>query len=120
MLSIFTETIGKLDMITEFIQEIPKAELHIHIEGSLEPEFMLTLAERNQIKLPFASGEEVRQAYQFKNLQSFLDLYYLGSMVLLTEQDFYDLTWAYLEKIARQNVRNTEIFFDPQTHTDRN
>ncbi len=120
MLSIFTETIGKLDMITEFIQEIPKAELHIHIEGSLEPEFMLTLAERNQIKLPFASGEEVRQAYQFKNLQSFLDLYYLGSMVLLTEQDFYDLTWAYLEKIARQNVRHTEIFFDPQTHTDRN
>ncbi|WP_199313897.1 adenosine deaminase [Planktothrix sp. FACHB-1365] len=106
-------------MITEFIQQIPKAELHIHIEGSLEPEFMLNLAERNQIKLPFASVEEIRQAYQFNHLQSFLDLYYLGSRVLLTEQDFYDLTWAYLEKVACQNVRHTEIFFDPQTHTQR-
>lgn len=106
-------------MITEFIQQIPKAELHIHIEGSLEPEFMLNLAERNQIKLPFASVEEIRQAYQFNHLQSFLDLYYLGSRVLLTEQDFYDLTWAYLEKVACQNVQHTEIFFDPQTHTQR-
>ncbi|WP_228041549.1 adenosine deaminase [Planktothrix mougeotii] len=106
-------------MITEFIQQIPKAELHIHIEGSLEPEFMLNFAERNQIKLPFASVEEIQQAYQFKDLQSFLDLYYLGSRVLLTEQDFYDLTWAYLEKVACQNVRHTEIFFDPQTHTQR-
>ncbi|MBD2480573.1 adenosine deaminase [Planktothrix sp. FACHB-1365] len=105
--------------MTEFIQQIPKAELHIHIEGSLEPEFMLNLAERNQIKLPFASVEEIRQAYQFNHLQSFLDLYYLGSRVLLTEQDFYDLTWAYLEKVACQNVRHTEIFFDPQTHTQR-
>ncbi|CAD5927953.1 Adenine deaminase [Planktothrix tepida] len=106
-------------MITEFIQQIPKAELHIHIEGSLEPEFMLNLAERNQIKLPFTSVEEIRQAYQFNHLQSFLDLYYLGSRVLLTEQDFYDLTWAYLEKVACQNIRHTEIFFDPQTHTQR-
>ncbi|MBE9143715.1 adenosine deaminase [Planktothrix mougeotii LEGE 06226] len=105
--------------MTEFIQQIPKAELHIHIEGSLEPEFMLNFAERNQIKLPFASVEEIQQAYQFKDLQSFLDLYYLGSRVLLTEQDFYDLTWAYLEKVACQNVRHTEIFFDPQTHTQR-
>lgn len=106
-------------MIHELIQKLPKAELHIHIEGSLEPELMFTLAERNQIKLPFDSVEAVRQAYQFNNLQSFLDLYYLGSQVLLTEQDFYDLTWKYLEKVASQTVRHTELFFDPQTHTER-
>jgi adenine deaminase len=102
-----------------FIQNIPKAELHIHIEGSLEPELMFALAKRNRITLPYASVEEVQAAYQFQNLQSFLDLYYAGATVLQTEQDFYDLTWAYLERCARQNVRHTEIFFDPQTHTER-
>ncbi len=103
----------------EFIQKLPKAELHLHIEGSLEPEMMFALAQRNQVSLPYQSVEEVRQAYQFHNLQSFLDIYYAGAAVLQTEQDFYDLTWAYLEKSAAQHVRHTEIFFDPQTHTDR-
>ncbi|MGB3311429.1 MAG: adenosine deaminase [Nodosilinea sp.] len=98
---------------------LPKAELHIHIEGSLEPEMMVALAQRNGIALPYDSVEEVRAAYQFENLQSFLDLYYAGAQVLQTEQDFYDLTWAYLQKCAAQNVRHTEIFFDPQTHCDR-
>lgn len=102
-----------------FIQNIPKAELHIHIEGSLEPELMFALAQRNKISLPYASVDAVRAAYQFKNLQSFLDLYYAGAAVLQTEQDFYDLTWAYLERCATENVRHTEIFFDPQTHTER-
>lgn len=106
-------------MINQFIEKIPKAELHIHIEGTLEPELMLILAERNQVKLPFDSVEAVLKAYQFDGLQSFLDLYYLGSQVLLKEQDFYDLTWAYLEKAAEQNIRHTEIFFDLQTHTER-
>ncbi|MGB3138279.1 MAG: adenosine deaminase [Nodosilinea sp.] len=98
---------------------LPKAELHIHIEGSLEPEMMVALSKRNGITLPYDSVEEVRAAYQFENLQSFLDLYYAGAHVLQTEQDFYDLTWAYLEKCAAQHVRHTEIFFDPQTHSDR-
>ncbi|MBD2425490.1 adenosine deaminase [Phormidium sp. FACHB-1136] len=98
---------------------LPKAELHIHIEGSLEPEMMFALAQRNGLSLPYDSVEAVRAAYQFENLQSFLDLYYAGAQVLQTEQDFYDLTWAYLQKCAAQSVRHTEIFFDPQTHTDR-
>ncbi len=98
---------------------LPKAELHIHIEGSLEPELMVALAQRNGIALPYNSVEAVRAAYQFENLQSFLDLYYAGAQVLHTEADFYDLTWAYLQKCAAQGVRHTEIFFDPQTHTDR-
>jgi adenine deaminase len=98
---------------------LPKAELHIHIEGSLEPEMLVALAQRNGIKLPYESVEAVRAAYQFKDLQSFLDLYYAGAQVLQTEQDFYDLTWAYLQKCAAQQVRHTEIFFDPQTHCDR-
>jgi adenosine deaminase len=102
-----------------FIRDIPKAELHIHIEGSLEPELMFALAQRNSISLPYSSVAEVRAAYQFQNLQSFLDLYYAGAAVLQTEQDFYDLTWAYLERCARDNVRHSEIFFDPQTHTER-
>ncbi|GAB4229343.1 MAG: adenosine deaminase [Stanieria sp.] len=102
-----------------FILDLPKAELHLHIEGTLEPELMFSLAERNQIKLPFKSISEVKQAYNFNNLQSFLDIYYQGSNVLQQEQDFYDLTWAYLQKAAQQNVRHTEIFFDPQSHTDR-
>jgi adenosine deaminase len=101
------------------VQTLPKAELHIHIEGSLEPEMMFNLAQRNGVKLPYGSVAEVRNAYQFENLQSFLDLYYAGAQVLQTEQDFYDLTWAYLQKCAQQTVRHTEIFFDPQTHTDR-
>lgn len=98
---------------------LPKAELHIHIEGSLEPEMMFALAQRNGFALPYDSVEAVRAAYQFENLQSFLDLYYAGAQVLQTEQDFYDLTWAYLQKCAVQAVRHSEIFFDPQTHTDR-
>ena len=101
------------------IRDLPKAELHIHIEGSLEPELMFELAARNDVKLPFASVEEVRRAYQFTDLQSFLDIYYEGARVLLEEQDFYDMTWAYLQKAHSQNVRHCEIFFDPQTHTDR-
>lgn len=101
------------------IQTLPKAELHIHIEGSLEPEMMFALAQRNGIQLPYASVAEIKAAYQFENLQTFLDLYYAGAQVLQTEQDFYDLTWAYLQKCAAQSVRRTEIFFDPQTHTDR-
>ena len=102
-----------------FIREIPKAELHLHIEGTLEPELMFALADRNQIALPFNSVEEVRRAYAFANLQSFLDIYYAGAQVLIHEQDFYELTWEYLIKAREQNVFHTEIFFDPQTHTDR-
>ena len=103
----------------EFIQNLPKAELHLHIEGTLEPEMMFELAQRNNIDLPYKSVSEVKEAYNFEDLQSFLDIYYQGSQVLQQEQDFYDLTWAYLQKAASQNVRHTEIFFDPQTHTDR-
>lgn len=102
-----------------FIQDMPKAELHIHIEGSLEPEMMFELAERNGVALRYASAEVARRAYDFGDLQSFLDLYYEGMQVLLHEQDFYDLTRAYLQKVSEQNVRHTEIFFDPQAHTDR-
>ncbi|KEQ18896.1 adenosine deaminase [Endozoicomonas numazuensis] len=101
------------------IDSLPKAELHLHIEGTLEPELMFSLAERNQISLPYKSVDEVKKAYQFSNLQSFLDIYYAGAQVLQTEQDFYDLTWAYLERCKKDNVVHTEIFFDPQTHTDR-
>ncbi|XGV95196.1 MAG: adenosine deaminase [Leptolyngbya sp. BL-A-14] len=102
-----------------WIRDLPKAELHIHIEGSLEPELMFAIAQRNQVSLPYASAAAVRDAYQFSNLQSFLDIYYAAAGVLLYEQDFYDMTWAYLERCAAQNIRHTEIFFDPQTHTDR-
>lgn len=102
-----------------FIRGIPKAELHMHIEGSLEPELMFELARRNDLPLPFSSVEEVRAAYRFSDLQSFLDIYYVGARVLKTEQDFYDMAWAYMQKAHEQNVRHTEIFFDPQTHTDR-
>lgn len=101
------------------IQEIPKAELHIHVEGSLEPELMFQIAERNGVALRFASVEEVRKAYNFRDLQSFLDIYYEGTRVLLHEQDFYDLTWAYLQRVSDQNVRRAEVFFDPQAHTER-
>jgi adenine deaminase len=102
----------------DLIQRIPKVELHMHIEGSLEPELMFEIAARNGIALKYKSVEEVRQAYEFSDLQSFLDIYYAGAQVLRHEQDFYDLTWAYLQKIHSQNVRHTEIFFDPETHTD--
>lgn len=101
------------------IKKIPKAELHLHIEGSLEPELMFELAQRNKIPLRFKSIEEVRAAYAFHNLQSFLDIYYEGAKVLIHERDFYDLTMAYLVKCREDNVVHTEIFFDPQTHTER-
>ncbi|EGR1738072.1 TPA: adenosine deaminase [Vibrio parahaemolyticus] len=102
-----------------FIQGLPKVELHLHIEGSLEPELMFKLAKRNGIDIPYSSPSELREAYQFEDLQSFLDLYYQGANVLRTEQDFYDLTWEYLEHCKADNVIHTEIFFDPQTHTER-
>ena len=103
----------------EFIQSLPKAELHLHIEGSFEPELMFEIAVRNNISIPFNSVEEVKAAYKFNNLQEFLDIYYAGANVLIEEKDFYDLTWAYLTKVASENVKHVEIFFDPQTHTDR-
>jgi len=105
--------------IDSFIDGLPKVELHLHIEGSLEPELMFSLAQRNKVNLPFKSVEEVKKAYNFSNLQDFLDIYYQGMSVLLKEQDFYDLTYAYLERCAANRVIHTEIFFDPQGHTDR-
>jgi len=102
-----------------FINNLPKAELHLHIEGSFEPALMFEIAKRNKIKIPFESVEEIEKAYQFDCLQDFLDIYYQGAQVLIEEQDFYDLTYSYLKKCASQNVRHTEIMFDPQTHTDR-
>ena len=101
------------------IKRLPKCELHIHIEGSLEPELMFALARRNGVRLPFDSIEAVRRAYQFGNLQDFLDIYYQGMAVLLTEQDFYDLAFAYLRRARADNVRHVEMFFDPQGHTSR-
>lgn len=98
---------------------LPKAELHLHIEGTLEPELMFALARRNQVPVPYASVDAVRAAYVFSDLQSFLDIYYTGCAVLIAEQDFYDLAWAYLERASAQGVRHAEIFFDPQTHTGR-
>ena len=103
----------------ELIQALPKAELHVHIEGTFEPELMFAIAQRNQIQIPYQSVEEVKQAYNFHNLQSFLDIYYAGANVLVHEQDFYDLAWAYFEKCAEDKVVHTEMFFDPQTHTER-
>jgi len=105
--------------LKNLIQRIPKAELHLHIEGTLEPEMMLALARRNRIELPYANVDEIRDAYNFSDLQSFLDIYYAGAQVLRETQDFYDLTYAYLERAAEDNVRHVEIFFDPQTHTAR-
>jgi adenosine deaminase len=103
----------------EFLKEIPKAELHIHIEGSLEPEMMFEMAARNGVRLRYDSVRKLREAYDFADLQSFLDLYYEGTQVLLYERDFYDVTWAYLQKASSQGVRHAEIFFDPQAHTER-
>ncbi|MHB0850480.1 adenosine deaminase [Stutzerimonas nitrititolerans] len=103
----------------DWLNALPKAELHLHLEGSLEPELLFSLAERNKIALPWSDVDALRSAYAFGNLQEFLDLYYRGADVLRTEQDFYDLTWTYLQKCEEQNVVHTEPFFDPQTHTDR-
>ncbi|WP_460131739.1 adenosine deaminase [Pseudomonas sp. S1_E04] len=103
----------------DWLNALPKAELHLHLEGSLEPELLFKLAERNKIALPWSDVETLRKAYAFNNLQEFLDLYYKGADVLRTSQDFYDLTWAYLLRCKQQNVIHTEPFFDPQTHTDR-
>ena len=103
----------------DWLNTLPKAELHLHLEGSLEPELLFALAERNQIALPWTDVESLRAAYAFNNLQEFLDLYYQGANVLRSEQDFYDLTWAYLQRCKAQNVIHVEPFFDPQTHTDR-
>ena len=105
--------------ISSLINKIPKAELHLHIEGTFEPELMFEIARRNKIALRFKTVEEVKAAYQFTDLQSFLDIYYESARVLIQEKDFYDLTWAYLLRVSNQNVRHVEIFFDPQTHTDR-
>ena len=107
------------ESLKELIQALPKAELHIHIEGTLEPQLMWDLAQKHHIPLPFANVEAITAAYEFDNLQSFLDLYYQGANVLLDEDDFYQLMWAYLSKCAEQNVVHTEIMFDPQTHTQR-
>ncbi|MGF1694523.1 adenosine deaminase [Vibrio lamellibrachiae] len=102
-----------------FIKDLPKIELHLHIEGSLEPEMMFELAKKNSIPLPFSTPKAVKEAYEFDDLQSFLDIYYQGANVLIHEQDFYDLTWAYLLRCKEDNVIHTELFFDPQTHTER-
>ncbi len=103
----------------QFIAGLPKAELHLHIEGTFEPELMFKLAERNGITLPYPSVEDLHKAYNFSSLQDFLDIYYQGMNVLRTEQDFYDLTWSYLEKVSQETVRHVEVFFDPQGHLER-
>ena len=105
--------------ITDYIKKIPKAELHLHIEGTFEPELMFEIAQRNKVEIPYQSVEEVKKAYQFSCLQDFLDIYYAGASVLLYEKDFYDLTMAYFKHCAEENVVHTEIMFDPQTHTKR-
>lgn len=103
----------------DLIKKLPKAELHLHIEGSLEPELMFRLAKKNNVAIPYDDIEDVRRAYNFTNLQTFLDIYYAGAKVLITQEDFYDLTWAYVLKCVENNIVHTEIFFDPQTHTER-
>lgn len=108
-----------MEKLDTFIEGIPKSELHLHIEGTLEPELMFEIAQRNSVELKYGSVEELRAAYNFSNLQDFLDIYYEGAKVLLKERDFYDLTMAYLEGVHKQNVLHAEVFFDPQTHTDR-
>jgi len=105
--------------ILEYIKKSPKAELHMHIEGSLEPEQMFALAKRNNIQIPFKNINDVKKAYNFSNLESFLKIYYEGAKVLVKEEDFFDLTWAYVLKCKEDNIVHTEIFFDPQTHTER-
>ncbi len=108
-----------IDDLSAFVRALPKAELHLHLEGSLEPEMMFALAKRNKVSIPFADVEAVRAAYDFSNLQDFLDIYFQGSNVLLHEQDFHDLTHAYLRRVNQDGVRHVEVFFDPQGHTDR-
>ena len=108
-----------IDNIISFINKTPKSELHLHIEGSLEPELMFKLSKRNKIQIPFKSVDEIRSAYNFKNLDSFLKIYYEGSNVLITEEDFFDLTWEYILRCKDDNIVHTEIFFDPQSHTSR-
>lgn len=108
-----------MSTLENFIAGLPKAELHLHIEGTFEPELMFKIASRNGLKLKYNSVEDLKAAYNFSNLQEFLDIYYSGASVLISEQDFYDLTWAYLLKVHAQNVVHTEVFFDPQTHTSR-
>ncbi len=103
----------------KFLENLPKAELHVHIEGTFEPELMFEIAQRNNINIPYKSVNQIKEAYQFNCLQDFLDIYYQSASVLIYEQDFYDLTYSYIEKCAEQNVRHTEIMFDPQTHTHR-
>ena len=105
--------------LKEFIKKSPKAELHLHIEGTLEPELMFSLAKRNNVQIPFKNIDDVKKAYNFNNLDSFLKIYYEGAKVLINEKDFFDLTWAYALKCKEENIVHTEIFFDPQTHTDR-
>jgi adenine deaminase len=105
--------------LEQLVERLPKAELHLHIEGTLEPELMFSIAGRNGMKLPYAGIDELRAAYDFSDLQSFLDLYYAGAAALLTDRDFYDLTWAYLQRAHADNIVHAEIFFDPQTHTMR-
>jgi len=107
------------NLVKDYINKIPKAELHLHIEGTFEPELIFKIADRNKIKIDYSSVEELRAAYNFNNLQEFLNIYYTGAKVLQTEQDFYDLTWAYLKKANEDNIIHTEIMFDPQTHTER-
>jgi adenosine deaminase len=107
------------EILKNIIQGIPKVELHLHIEGSFEPELMFEIAKRNNISLDYDSIESLKKAYKFNNLQEFLDIYYIGAQALIHERDFYDLTWAYLKKVHSQNVVHVEVFFDPQTHTDR-
>ncbi len=108
-----------LDNIIDFIKKSPKTELHLHIEGSLEPELMFKLSKRNKIGIPFKSVEEIRSAYNFTNLESFLKIYYEGSNVLINEEDFFDLTWQYILRCKQDNIVHTEIFFDPQSHLPR-
>jgi adenosine deaminase len=108
-----------MNNMEQLIREIPKAELHLHIEGSLEPDLLFELARRNNLKLKYQSVEELKQAYSYGNLQDFLDIYYAGAVALIEECDFYDLTLTYLRKATEQNIVHTEIFFDPQTHTGR-
>jgi adenosine deaminase len=107
------------ERLPQLLCRMPKAELHIHIEGSLEPELIFEMARRNGVAIPYAGVEDLRRAYAFSNLQSFLDIYYAGASVLLKEQDFFDMAWAYLRRAAADNVVHTEMFFDPQTHTAR-
>ena len=107
------------DVIADFINKTPKTELHLHIEGSLEPELMFKLSKRNKVEIPFKSVDEIKSAYNFSNLDSFLKIYYEGSNVLINEEDFFDLTWEYILRCKKDNIVHTEIFFDPQSHLVR-